>query len=213
MMALRTHQQTSVYLLRHGECEGGGIFRGRTDSPLSEKGRQQMRKVLDSLTTKSISHVLTSPAARARIPAEEFAAQQQLSCEQNAAFSEIDFGVWEGQLVDDVAQRAPEAVAAFWRDPLHHTPPLGEPLKVFQQRVLTAWRALLEKHLGETILLVTHGGVIRIILADLLGMPLRPLSHIDVPHACLSLLRIYHAEGKPDWPQLVFHNGAVRDEK
>ncbi|UTA47682.1 histidine phosphatase family protein [Simiduia sp. 21SJ11W-1] len=203
-------QPTSIYLLRHGACTGGQIFRGRTDSPCTPEGFSQMRATLDSLP--ALDGVISSPLVRCAAPAQDFARARGISCTLESAFAEIDFGTWEGRLVAEVEAESPSAIAAFWRDPVHHAPPAAETLPDFRARVAGAWQALLTQWAGKQVVLVTHGGVIRMILAELLAMPLRPLSHLHVPHASLSLIRNFHAPDQPDWPQLIFHNGRAGDD-
>lgn len=201
---------TSIYLLRHGACEGGQIFRGRTDSACTPAGHRQLLDRLASLPP--LAAVATSPLQRCSAAARAFAAARSLPCVEQPAFAEIDFGDWEGRAVTDIEQVAPAAIRAFWRDPVAHPPPGAETLPDFQARVRAGWQSLLGAYRGQTLVLVTHGGVLRILLAELLGMPLRPLSHLHVPHGCLSLVRYFHAPDQPDWPQLIFHNGRATDE-
>lgn len=197
---------TSVYLLRHGECQGGVIFRGQTDSPLTSAGAALMRQQLSTLSQSSVSNLVTSPAQRCAQPARQWAQQQGIACHTLNAFAEINFGEWEGRTVDDVAHTEPELLEQFLRDPASFTPPKAETLLAFQRRVVGAWTEMLSHYKGQAIVVVTHGGVIRLILAHILGMPLRPLSHLQVPHGCLSLVSLHHADNRADWPQLVFHN-------
>ena len=198
---------TTIDLLRHGECEGGLIFRGHTDSPLSDLGWQQMQQAIAAYPQQAThwQQIISSPLQRCS------AFAQQLSQSHNAALllkpglQEISFGDWDGCLTEQVQQQQPTAVSNFWQNPAEHTPPNGEPLTDFQQRVVHSWQQLVEQYRGQHSLVVSHGGVIRIILAHILQMPLRPLSYLSVPHACLTQIKIFHQAGSPDWPQLIFH--------
>ncbi len=81
----------------------------------------------------------------------------------------------------------------------------GEPVSDFDQRVGAAWNALLERYRGQQVLLVAHGGTIRMVLRQVLDLPLRNLWRFEVPYAALSRVRRYN---DPDAdPQLVFLNG------
>lgn len=200
---------THVYLLRHGACEGGQIFRGSTDSALSPQGRAQVQQVLGTLTAAAPDAVWSSPLARCSEPARAFCAEHDLPLLEEPALAEIHFGQWEGQPVSLIGQREPERISRFWRDPAAFPPPDGETMADFQARVVAVWQQLLTRQRGKTTLVLTHGGVIRLILAQMLGMPIRPLSYLHVPHACLSHIAVYHSPGKDDWPQLMFHNGGL----
>jgi len=197
-------QVTTIDLLRHGACEGGEIFRGSTDSPLSARGWQQMR---DNLRSDDLwQQLICSPLQRCQAFTEQLADQRQLPWRAEAGFQEIDFGDWEGQLTADIARQHPDQIQRFWKDPVNNAPPGAETMQEFQQRVVASWQTLLAQHQGQSVLLISHGGVIRIILAALLQMPMRPLSFIAVPHASFSRIQIYHQPGQDDWPQLMFHN-------
>lgn len=201
-----TFLTTTIDLLRHGEAEGGKIFRGRTDSPLSANGFEQMTNTI-GLHPPAWDAIISSPLSRCCDFARTLSVQYDIPFNLQQGFREIDFGLWEGRTVAEVYQQQPRDVENFWQDPLMYSPPDAETLIDFQQRVVQAWQSLLiEKH-GQHVLLVTHGGVMRMILAHILVMPLRPLSRIAVPEAALSRVQIFHQPGKPDWPQVIFMNG------
>lgn len=196
--------KTSIRLLRHGICEGGNIFRGHWDSPLSSEGHQQMLAACAEL--QDIDVIISSPLQRCRQVAEELAQQysnSDLLIEEG--FKEINFGDWEGADIDALMESQQSQLEAFWSDPVSNSPPNGETMVDFNRRVCHAWHSILQQYQHKQILLISHGGVIRCILADVLGMSLRPLSRISVPHACLSQIDIFHEAGKPDWPQLIHH--------
>lgn len=202
---------TTIDLLRHGACQGGSIFRGHTDSALSALGQQQMLSALDKLRALNPEQnnpwqsIISSPLQRcANVAADLATPQQPLILEP--AFQEISFGDWDGQLTEQVLTEQPQQVAAFWESPSRHTPPNGEPLQDFERRVARAWSELLQNQRGNHVLLISHGGVVRMLLAKLLSMPLHALTSLNVPHGCISRITIHHQQGCADWPQLVFHN-------
>src|SRR5262245_4016861 len=92
----------TVDLLRHGACQGGYIYRGRTDVELSPEGWRQMEQALD--TSGGWQRVVTSPLLRCRIFAQHCAEQLRLPLAVIPELQEINFGTWEGQLVNDVRQ-------------------------------------------------------------------------------------------------------------
>ncbi|NEV63117.1 histidine phosphatase family protein [Thiorhodococcus minor] len=185
-----------VDLLRHGEVAGGVCFRGRSDDPLSDLGWAQMSQaVADAPTWTSI---LSSPLQRCAAFGECFADTHALRLERVDALSERDFGAWEGMPAHEIAT---EDLTRFWADPASFTPPEAEPFEAFRRRVLETWQKLLERPDPHS-LVITHGGVIRVILAELLQMPTTSLLLIDVPHACRTRIRIPKPPGRPS---LVFH--------
>ncbi|MGK0442178.1 MAG: broad specificity phosphatase PhoE [Pseudohongiellaceae bacterium] len=194
-----TQQVTTIDLLRHGSCEGGLIFRGHTDSALNEQGWRQMQQAITH--APSWDNIISSPLQRCKAFAESLSENVTLK----SHLQEISFGDWDGQLTETVQQLIPHAAEAFWQNPENNTPPNGEALVDFQQRVVPAWQKITQQHRGQHSLVITHGGVIRIILAQVLQMPLQAIPFISIPHGCLSQIKIYHQDGTNDWPQLIFH--------
>jgi len=87
-------------------------------------------------------------------------------------------------------QNNPAALTHFWQNPRIFTPPNAESLVDFSVRVLTAWQALIYQHQGKKVLLMTHGGVIRVILCHLHDQPLESLFDLTVNHADLYSITI-----------------------
>jgi len=196
---------TVVDLLRHGEPDGGQKFRGAVDDPLSERGWEQMRTAVGDY--RQWEAIISSPLIRCAAFAQELA--ERLDCPLHIipAFTEISFGVWEGRSVAEVHETDPRALGQFWRDPVAYPIPDGEPVVDFDQRIGQAWEALLEEYRGRHVLLVTHGGVIRMVLRQLLDMPIRRIWRMEAPFASLTRMRV-HRDPESE-PHLVFHNGRL----
>ncbi len=190
------HKRT-LYLLRHGQPEDQGglqdkaVFRGKTNSPLSARGWQQMQEAVAGLNFK---YIISSPLQRCAQFARQLSKEKNLSVDEQAELAEIDFGLWDGQLIDDIAIHSKSLLKAFWSDPLNNTPPEGESLRDFHKRVIVCWNKIIstEQHLDTLIFI--HGGVQKIILAHLLEMPLTAIHNIEVPYACCSAINIYYNE-------------------
>lgn len=174
---------TLVGLLRHGEVEGGARYRGRTDDPLTAHGWAQMRHAVEGLCEWDL--VISSPLQRCAAFASEFARAQGVPVCLDAGLAEIDFGEWEGRSAEQLMRESPDALGDFWRDPLNHPPPGGESLGRFKTRVVEAWETFCRIHAGKRILIVTHGGVIRMLVSHLQGRPLDRIMEIEVKHAAL----------------------------
>lgn len=195
-----------VDLMRHGEPLGGQRYRGQLDDPLSEKGWQQMRQVTDKV--QPWQRIISSPLVRCAGFAKELGKNHSIPVEYHPQFMEIGFGDWEGKTATELETHHKSAFYAFYDDPINHTPANGEPLLAFQQRILQAWTDLLHSQHDKHILLVAHAGVIRVILAEILRMPLQAMFRIQVPYACLSRV-VIHSEGPRLYPQLQFHAGQL----
>ncbi|NOQ16570.1 MAG: phosphoglycerate mutase [Methyloprofundus sp.] len=191
---------TGVDLLRHGEAQGGSCYRGITDDALSSTGWEQMTAKAASQAHWDI--IICSPLIRCQAFAESLATKLQRPLISIPALQEIDFGDWEGKTA---AQIDADLLEKFYANPTELTPPNGEHFIDFQRRVLTAWQMLLKQHQGKQICLITHAGVIRIILAQILGMNTQHSFRLKIGHACLSRVECFHDNKSADFIQLVQH--------
>lgn len=193
-----------VDLLRHGEPVGGQRFRGRLDDPLSETGWAQMTAAIGE--APPWQGIITSPLRRCADFARELAGQHDLPLHIEPRWQEINFGAWEGLTVNDLWQSVPEQIAAYWQDPTQFTPPQAEPLQALQARVIAAWQALLPSlQPGSHWLVITHGGVIRVLLAHVLGLPLQYCLRLEIGLAQVSRIRLQTAPGTAPIGSIVFH--------
>lgn len=191
-------------LLRHGETETKGIYQGITDVPLSVVGQQQMAAAL----ARSVGwqKVLHSPLQRCTQAAIQVAERCELPCAEVDWLQEYNFGEWDGRTLSEVYSEQPERVEAFWNDPANNTPPSGESITALQKRVLSGRDALLNAA-DDHLLLVTHGGVIRTLIADCLQLAPSLWSRIRLDHAHFTRLRFY-CDQTQIWPELVTCNVA-----
>ncbi|WP_295541130.1 histidine phosphatase family protein [uncultured Thiohalocapsa sp.] len=176
-----------VDLLRHGEAAGGACFRGSRDDPLTAAGWAQLEAA--TATDAAAGYwdgVFCSPAQRCAAFAAALGERLGVPVTPLPALRERDFGAWEGQPADALP---PADLAAFWTDPASFTPPGAEPLGDFRARVGAGWRAVMAQA-GCRALVVTHGGVVRAILGDVLGLADASLLLLEVPHACRTRIRL-----------------------
>lgn len=174
-----------IDLLRHGDTGING-FCGSLDVPLSERGWQQMRNT--TMVNYGWHAIISSPSRRCAEFAKAFSEQNRLPLVLDARLRELDFGDWEGRTADQLLQNDANGLTLFWTDPWMYTPPHGERLIEFELRVGTAWNDTCGSYKGKRILLVTHGGVIRMLLYLARQLSRTQLLSIDVPHASLHTL-------------------------
>jgi alpha-ribazole phosphatase len=174
-------------LLRHGEAAGGSRYRGLTDDPLTPAGWQQMH---DAVGHGDWDRILTSPLARCHRFALTLAKARKLPLEVDPRLQEMDFGAWEGRTAEALMAQEPETLLRFWNDPLSNPPPGGESLLAFSARVLGAWREHASRLRAERVLMVTHGGPIRLILGHLAGSAPTELIAIPVPLASINRITV-----------------------
>lgn len=169
----------TIELLRHGATVAAGRYCGRSDVVLTADGWLQMWRAVEN---RRWDRVVSSPLRRCADFAQALAQQLRVACTLDARWQELDFGVWENRLA---AELDAAMLAAFWRDPDTHAPPQGERLGSLRARVHEARDALLaEMKSDERVLVVTHGGPMRVLLGTP-GASAAALLAIEVPHAAL----------------------------
>ncbi|MGC5704254.1 alpha-ribazole phosphatase family protein [Pseudomonas sp. NFXW11] len=172
-----------LQLLRHGETELGGGLRGSLDDALTERGWQQMHDGVRGQAPWDL--IVSSPLQRCARFAQQLAEQLQLPLTLEAGFQELHFGAWEGQSTAALMHTAADDLGRFWSDPYGFTPPQGEPVADFSRRVLDALERLHQTCSGQRVLLVSHGGVMRLLLARARGLPREQLLNVEVAHGAL----------------------------
>jgi alpha-ribazole phosphatase len=172
----------NIYLLRHGEPEGGQVFRGRTDHPLTALGQQQMHAACQPL---EFQHIISSPLSRCREFAEQLSHTRQVALHIEEDLQEFDFGIFENQPFATVMAEQYDAIKGLWESPMHYSAPQGEAVLAFEARVLKAWFKILQIK-QESVLVICHGGVIRLLLKEVLGLPFTNINRLDIPFASVS---------------------------
>jgi broad specificity phosphatase PhoE len=154
--------------LRHGDVAGAAhVYRGVTDTPLNDAGWQQMRAFVAAMP--GWQTVVSSPLVRCADFARDYARHHNVKCTLDAVWRELDFGAWEGLRPTDVAAHDPAAHGMFTESPRGNPPPGGESLDAFDARIHAALHALGDAATQPT-LIVTHAGVMRAVLAEVLGL-------------------------------------------
>ncbi|QXI02179.1 alpha-ribazole phosphatase family protein [Pseudomonas monsensis] len=175
-------------LLRHGETELGGGLRGSLDDALTEQGWAQMRAAV--VAGGPWDRLVSSPLQRCARFAAALGEQLNLPVQLDKDLQELHFGAWEGQSAAALMESDAEALGLFWADPYAFTPPQGEAVSDFAARVLGAIARLHRAHAGERVLLISHGGVMRLLLAQARGLPREQLLSVEVAHASVFSLTV-----------------------
>ncbi|MDC4922314.1 histidine phosphatase family protein [Acinetobacter baumannii] len=171
-----------IDLLRHGESQYSHTLRGHLDDELTAKGWQQMQSTIEQVTNQTWDVIVSSSLKRCACFAEQLAKTAELPLLVNHDLKEMYFGEWEGVSTQQIYENSPELLANFWQKPSQYCPPCAETLNQFQTRVLKGFQDLLgymQKQNLQHALVVTHGGVIKLLaclarqqpLDDLLKMP------------------------------------------
>ncbi|HWO99496.1 MAG TPA: alpha-ribazole phosphatase family protein [Methylococcus sp.] len=199
---------TLVDLLRHGEPAGGSRYRGQIDDPLSDAGWKQMWRTVGDCCPWDV--IVTSPLIRCQSFAERLSERHARPLEVEPRFKELGFGVWQGKTHEEIiTEYDPGVLQRFYRDPLNHRPDDAEGLGDFRNRVVTAWKEMLDRHLGKHILVVCHAGTIRMVIAHVLDIPLANLFRIKVANATITRVECIE-QGDEFLSHLIFHGGILR---
>jgi alpha-ribazole phosphatase len=212
---------TTLYLVRHGETEGGETrrYKGSIDVPLSDKGMSQIREsslfireyLANSGSSGHLSYlrdihgsesasppnelqmkaIYCSSLSRARTSAEIIAGPFDLEPVLIPDLRERSFGLWEGMTFLEIKEQYPSEFTAWAENPLKYSPPGGENTLEVRDRVISSLSGILESHKGEHVVVVAHGGVNRIILCHILGIPLENIFRIEQDHAGVNIIEFW----------------------
>lgn len=221
---------TTLYLIRHGATEGAEArrYKGAIDVPLSQDGIRQIEKVAAFLREtvgqkdmvgrvnnqtsagdistpgSSLAGVYCSDLSRAIKSAEIITEPWSLRPVVRSSLRERNFGLWEGMSFDEIRERYPEEFAAWAENPLKFSPMGGESTIRVKERVMSSFREIIEHHQGESVAIVSHGGVNRVILCEILGIPLEHIFRVEQDYGCLNIVEFWDA-----YPVVKLINGVV----
>jgi len=167
-------------LLRHGETERGGGFRGSLDDALTPAGWAALETAVTGQGPWDA--IVTSPLQRCAAFAAVLADRLSLPLLTVPDLRELHFGAWEGLSAAELMVDQADALGRFWEDPFSFTPPGGEPLAAFCARINGAVGLLQANYTGQRLLVISHAGVMRVLLAQARGLPPGELLQVVVGH-------------------------------
>ncbi|MFO1499970.1 MAG: histidine phosphatase family protein [Verrucomicrobiota bacterium] len=181
---------TRLYLIRHGEVEARyqRVFGGRIDMELSPLGKEQARALALYLQAVPFDSIFVSPMKRVQQTVEKLVEHQTKAPVVLSELREVDFGCWTGLAWDEIQARF--GISAYdWLTQLEQgLINEAEPFPQFRARIDRAVQQILGAGAGRTFAVVCHGGVIRMILAVLLDLPLSKMAGFDFEYASLTIV-------------------------
>lgn len=182
-----------LILVRHGVTDWNeqGRLMGRSDIELNERGRAQAQAVAEALRELPVRAVVSSPQRRTQQTAAAIAVMHQLPVRTEDALAEVQLGRWQGMSWDDL--RDDPEVPAYLADPTY-TSDAFEAGATVHERVVPCVEAL-RAGAEDTMVVVSHGDPLRILLAHYLGMPLAAYRRMEVAPGSVSLVRFTAALG------------------
>jgi alpha-ribazole phosphatase len=160
---------TGLIFIRHAETDMAGTFCGQSDPPINSKGRIQTAEMISRLGSEPFHAIYSSDLRRAAETAAPLAQVFVVPVIMTERLREIHFGDWEGLKWNEIEQRDAACARRWTTDFPSVTAPNGESFAHFEQRVLEEMDHLLYLAKNKRIAVVTHGGVMRVVLRTLLG--------------------------------------------
>jgi alpha-ribazole phosphatase len=171
----------NIELLRHGDT-GQRSYRGQLDDALIELGWSQLR---EAVIGREWTHIVSSTLQRCARFARELADARGLPLHLDARLAEYHFGHWQGVPIETLAQEQGDALGRFWADPVANPPPGGETFAQFRARLAAAMDDIAAMAAHGRVLVITHGGAIRLLRCVAERRDFGDMAGIDVPHASL----------------------------
>ncbi len=206
-----TKSETVLYLVRHGETEYNrrSIMQGRTvDIPLNEVGRRQAALLAERFTDVRLNAIYSSTLQRA-LETAEIVAKQHPAVPVHARFDleEMSWGDFEGRAKDKEVLALFESLNAQWQaGDFTKQVPGGESIAQVQSRGIEALRHILGHHAGETVLVVTHGRFLRVLLASILpGFGLEKMQEIKHLNTGVNRIRFKGSMPSADYLNCTAH--------
>lgn len=165
-------KKTRFYLIRHGETDWnkGGRYQGWTNIELNENGREQAKLLGKRFAYLPLDAIYVSPLNRAIATAEPIAKAKGLTPIVDKHFKEINFGEWEGHTIQELSEKYGKAYTDFFDDPFSYPMPGEGSFQNVMKRAVAGFEELEKRHKGENIAIVSHGGLLRVMLVALLGL-------------------------------------------
>jgi probable phosphoglycerate mutase len=192
---------TTFLLARHAAHDwlGRGFAGRQPEVALNAQGLAEAQALVQRLAGVALDAIYCSPQPRTQQTAAPLAAARGLPVRIAAAFDEVDLGDWQGRTFEEVRDQA------AWKHWLAHRgsaqAPGGEPFVQVARRAGEGLRQLAEAHPEGHVLVVSHGDVLKAMIADCLGLSLDHLERFDIAPASISIVAM-----GPDWAQLRLLN-------
>lgn len=179
----------TYYIIRHGETRANqsGIIQGHLDVPLAERGKRQAELVGKALSAVRLDAVCTSDLSRACETAQAIVRYQKCKLIVDSRLRELHCGEMQGLTFAASRERFPEFFQAFERDPLKTRRPGGESLFDLYERSCRALEEIYRNYPEGNVAIVSHGGVVKCLLAYAAGQEVDPASPV-VANASISVI-------------------------
>lgn len=182
---------TRIILVRHGQTEWNRVerFRGRANLPLNRVGIAQAEAAARRIAAAWLaSAVYSSPLKRAMETAKIIAQALSLTVQPLAGLMDIDYGEWQGLSPGEVAERYGDLYTQWLEEPHLVHIPCGDSLGEVRERAVAALEEVIGKHSGQTVVLVSHQTVNKVLLCAVLGLDNSHFWHIRQGNGAINVL-------------------------
>jgi alpha-ribazole phosphatase len=180
--------RTRIYLARHGEVVNHGVYNGQMDADITATDLRQMERLRELLQDKNLAAVYCSDLLRTVKGAEIIAKPHGLRPESFPQFREMHFGRWQGLSYTEVLERYPADIPQWLNNLDQFRIPTGEGVTDVRDRAMPKLQELIARHRGQEFVLVCHGALNRVILAEALHLPFAHLLRIEQDYGCLNII-------------------------
>jgi len=187
---------TRIYLIRHGQVVGHDQprYNGQADVALTDVGIEQYHMLKERLADTRISACYTSDLSRCTMGAGIICEPLGIEPVARRELRELNIGVWEGRTWQEIKANWPDEWQARLADLVNYRVPQGESLLDVEARVMPVIKEVVDRHKGQELLVVGHGGVNRIVLLHAIGAPLAAMFNIEQNYGCLNIIDYYADE-------------------
>jgi alpha-ribazole phosphatase len=182
-----------LLLVRHGDTatDNPEILWGQTDIALNKAGVLQAERLGERLSGESIDEIYSSDLSRALRSAEIIASRHNLYIATSKKLREIHFGDIEGMTFGEASRQYPELGKSWYSDDLQFRFPNGESISELQERISGFLSEVVLHNRNGTILIVSHGGLLRMLICHVLGLNFKHWKQLCLDKASLSIIDTY----------------------
>lgn len=187
------NRKTTLYIVRHGQTEWNVEHRmqGHQDSPLTELGIKQAKWLGDALRSDHLDVVYSSSSPRACHTADLIRGGREIAIHERDDLKEINLGVWEGLTQDEAKATFSEQFDYFWHNPAEFLVDGSETFIQVKDRAISLLHDILRQHEGQSILIVTHTVVVKLLMAYFENRPLQNIWNLPFIYpACLCKVEV-----------------------
>ena len=179
---------TTVYFIRHAQAEGNltGTVQGNIETGITPLGYEQIEALRQRFAGLQVDAVYSSDLRRAVETAQAISRPRGLPIHTDRAFREVDFGNWEGHRWSELALTDPEQVGNFHQHLDRFHPPVGETAQQLLARFLPALEGVIRENRDKTVVLVSHGLALRLVLGALQGIAPADIASLHGPNTAVS---------------------------